>query len=152
MDDDGGQLAVKPLPGIGDHKGVAFVHPQGVTLSDTFFCMELTRTVLHGAYVRAWQFDGKTGKQTPWTVSGGVLRYLVGRDDQLYRASYYQAKAFSKVSPDNKVIPFSATGEYCEPYVDEWRFHRDNLFVRPNGQMWALHFLKRGSTNPFKVT
>jgi sugar lactone lactonase YvrE len=128
--------------------GPAFPYPQGVGAADRFFFLELSRSVAHGNLIRGWEFDGAASRLVPWLrVANNTYRYVAGRDGLLYRGAWYQGNTLSRVSRDGKVVPFSATGDASEPYVDHWHFRRNNLHVRPDGSIWMLHFLKRSSVN-----
>jgi NHL repeat len=121
------------IPAKGDIKG--YPYPIGTNIKGDFYFRSLSGSLGIDRCFSVKKYEAATGKIVP---AHRTLTGVVGKDGLFYHGSY-QGKSVRRKDQSGKVVPFSATGEWSEPY-SAWRFYdrRSSWHVFPSGDIWAL--------------
>ncbi len=110
-------------------------YPIGTNSKGDLFFSSYRSSLAIGSVINSRKYSANTGKIEP--ISKHV-KGIAGKDGLFYHGKY-QGKSVRRVDESGKVVPFSATGEWSEPYND-WRFYdrRSSWHVQPSGNIYAF--------------
>jgi hypothetical protein len=124
-----------------------FPYPQGTDAEGNLYFRSLSGSISYDRFIKAYKYNAGTGQLE---ATGLKVNGMIGKDGLLY-VGKYQGKALKRLHPSGKTVPFSATGEWSEPYND-WRFYdrRSSMYALASGDIWAIAaFVKK---KPFAVS
>ncbi len=138
--DEGGSFKKEAIDLAVESDVPGFPFAQGTDAEGNFYFRSLTSSLGFSSVLGTSVYRAATGKIE--TAPKELL--IVGKDGFFYNGKY-GGTSLMRRDAAGKVVPFSATGKWSEPY-NEWRFYtRRNCIYIPRlaSGIWAIGFQKK---------
>ncbi len=112
-----------------------YPYPQGTDSKGNLYFRALAGSIGYDPFISSHKYNADSGK-----IEATKLKSIcVAGKDGLFYMGKYQGKAVMRTDESGKVVPFTATGQWSEPYND-WRFYdrRNSWHALPSGDIWGL--------------